>query len=97
MKNVRELAQEVVDLHSDQIGTHYVGCWRYHVACFAVLVRDVLEDESAETGYDVGEILRRHEQSLGGIPHEDHYGNCRRCRFPWPCPAAMLGGPGQQG
>ena len=41
---VRELAAHVIELHGDKIGTHYEGCWTRHLTCFAVIVRDQLEE-----------------------------------------------------
>ena len=41
---VRELAQHVIELHGDKIGTHSADCWKRHVVCFAVIVRDQLEE-----------------------------------------------------
>lgn len=45
-QRARAAAQEVLDLHSSIISTHYEGCWHRHVACFASLVKDILEEES---------------------------------------------------
>ncbi len=45
MKEVIDLADEVLDLWDGHISTHYTGCYKRHVACFARLVKDVLEGE----------------------------------------------------
>jgi len=38
----RLLAQEVLDRHANHVGTHYEGCWRNHLGCFAKLMLDTL-------------------------------------------------------
>jgi len=43
MKEVIELCDEVLAEWDGYISTHYTGCWKRHVACFARLVKDVLE------------------------------------------------------
>lgn len=40
-----DVATAVYELHADEIGTHYAGCWKRHVGCFASLIKDVLEEE----------------------------------------------------
>lgn len=37
---VRELTDEVIVLHAGRYGTHFDDCYRFHVACFAVAVRE---------------------------------------------------------
>ena len=44
----RQLAADIVDevlaSHDLQrISTHYDGCWKYHVACLAILLKETLE------------------------------------------------------
>ncbi|MEV8338510.1 hypothetical protein [Leucobacter sp. NPDC077196] len=36
---VEALADEVIAVHGDRIGTHYADCYKNHVACFAVAIR----------------------------------------------------------
>lgn len=38
------IVNEVITLHDGEIGTHYDGCWKRHVACLAVLIRDLAGD-----------------------------------------------------
>ena len=35
---------EVLDEWEGHIGTHHAECWRYHVACFAALMRNMLTE-----------------------------------------------------
>lgn len=42
-----DIVTPVIDLWSDHIGTHYDGCYQRHVACLAVLIRDVTERTDA--------------------------------------------------
>ena len=44
VETVRELAAHILVLDAGRIGTHYAGCWKRHVTCFAVIVRDQLEE-----------------------------------------------------
>lgn len=39
-----EVIATVVETHKDTIGTHYPECWKYHVGCLAVLLRDLGAD-----------------------------------------------------
>lgn len=34
----------VLEAHKDEIGSHYQGCWKNHVACLAVLIHEELEE-----------------------------------------------------
>ena len=34
-----EIIAAVLEAHVGRIGTHYEGCWKYHAACLAMLLR----------------------------------------------------------
>ena len=41
---VSELCDDVLGVWEHHISTHYAGCWKYHVACFAYRVKTLLEE-----------------------------------------------------
>lgn len=46
---VRQLADEVLERYDPKrIGTHYDGCWKVHMYCFARLLKDVTEGDQHE-------------------------------------------------
>jgi hypothetical protein len=45
MNELLKAAELVIEDWKGHVGTHYEGCWRRHIACFAVLVKDALEGE----------------------------------------------------
>lgn len=44
---VRELADLVIDKYSIQAGgvSHYAGCWKVHMYCFAQAIKEVTEGD----------------------------------------------------
>lgn len=36
-----EVIATVIEIHKDRIGTHHPECWKFHVECLAVLLRDM--------------------------------------------------------
>lgn len=42
---IRELANQVLEVWGDHISTHYEGCWKRHVACFAAVIVGHLDEE----------------------------------------------------
>lgn len=45
--DVKAVAQKILDRAADQIGTHSIGCYEYHLPCFAAFVMRQLEATSA--------------------------------------------------
>lgn len=43
MATIREASNSVIEAHGKRVGTHHAGCWKRHVACFATIVRDLIE------------------------------------------------------
>lgn len=39
--DLSEIIDAVLEAHEGRIGTHYEGCWKYHAACLALLLRDI--------------------------------------------------------
>ena len=46
---VLNLADDVIARWAGKVSTHYEGCWRAHVACFAALVVDTLDQGTDHT------------------------------------------------
>ena len=44
-ERVLKAADEVLHEWEGYVSTHYRDCWKRHVACFAMLVRDILQDD----------------------------------------------------
>jgi hypothetical protein len=45
VKAVQDIVTPIVDASRDHIGTHSATCYRYHVACLAVLISDSIREE----------------------------------------------------
>lgn len=43
---VRQTVESVIAIYEGRIGTHSASCYQYHTACLAVLIRDLLDEES---------------------------------------------------
>jgi hypothetical protein len=46
---VRELCADITERAKGRIGTHYAGCWREHLACFAYRVDAILREAEDDT------------------------------------------------
>ena len=66
------LVEDVIAIHADRIGTHFEGCYKYHVACLAVAVKHRLGGD--EAGADL--LLA----ALDGAPGSESLPNhCQSC------------------
>ena len=45
LEAIQEIADEVLEVWKDHIGTHYDGCWKRHVGCFAWHVKMIVDRE----------------------------------------------------
>lgn len=50
---VKEVLEEIRGSRDfEQVGTHYEGCWKYHVPCLVVLLEEVIENIEGTSGTD---------------------------------------------
>lgn len=42
LSDIRDLVTVVLEVHANQISTHYPDCWKYHVACLAHAIEGLL-------------------------------------------------------
>lgn len=38
---IARVVDEVLEAHAGEIGTHYDGCWKRHVACLAFYIKAI--------------------------------------------------------
>lgn len=46
LDRIDDLTRDVGGVWADHIGTHYDGCYRYHVGCLAIHIQHILKEES---------------------------------------------------
>ncbi|WP_424936695.1 MULTISPECIES: hypothetical protein [Bacteria] len=42
---IRAVVDDVIAEHHGRVATHWDGCWKWHAACLAHLIRGHLEEE----------------------------------------------------
>lgn len=47
LEAISEIAEEVNELWKGRIGTHYDGCYAYHVECLAFYIRCIINREES--------------------------------------------------